>query len=187
MRINIFINKQLSLILLLGAGCRTLFLARARNKSCAEPLHRSMATQRFSHTATRHAKKQTPFAGGRTLFLARARNKSCAEPLRRSMAAQRFSHTATRHAKKQTPFAGGRTLFLARARNKSCAEPLRRLITAQRFSHTATRHAKKQTPFGGVCFFGAGGRTRTGTVSLPVDFESTTSANSITPACNAFL
>ena len=29
---------------------------------------------------------------------------------------------------------------------------------------------------------GAGGRTRTGTVSLPVDFESTTSANSITPA-----
>ena len=31
--------------------------------------------------------------------------------------------------------------------------------------------------------FGAGGRTRTGTVSPPVDFESTTSANSITPAC----
>lgn len=31
-------------------------------------------------------------------------------------------------------------------------------------------------------FLGAGGRTRTGTVSLPVDFESTTSANSITPA-----
>ena len=31
---------------------------------------------------------------------------------------------------------------------------------------------------------GAGGRTRTGTVSPPVDFESTTSANSITPACN---
>ncbi len=30
--------------------------------------------------------------------------------------------------------------------------------------------------------FGAGGRTRTGTVSPPVDFESTTSANSITPA-----
>jgi len=31
-------------------------------------------------------------------------------------------------------------------------------------------------------FFYAGGRTRTGTVSPPVDFESTTSANSITPA-----
>ena len=30
--------------------------------------------------------------------------------------------------------------------------------------------------------YGAGGRTRTGTVSPPVDFESTTSANSITPA-----
>ena len=30
--------------------------------------------------------------------------------------------------------------------------------------------------------FGAGGRTRTGTVSLPTDFESVTSANSITPA-----
>ena len=29
---------------------------------------------------------------------------------------------------------------------------------------------------------GAGGRTRTGTVSPPVDFESTTSANSITSA-----
>lgn len=34
----------------------------------------------------------------------------------------------------------------------------------------------------GVHIHGAGGRTRTGTVSLPVDFESTTSANSITPA-----
>ena len=31
-------------------------------------------------------------------------------------------------------------------------------------------------------FFGAGDRTRTGTVSPPVDFESTTSTNSITPA-----
>ena len=34
----------------------------------------------------------------------------------------------------------------------------------------------------GFFCFGAGGRTRTGTVSPPVDFESTTSANSITPA-----
>ena len=33
---------------------------------------------------------------------------------------------------------------------------------------------------------GAGGRTRTGTVSPPVDFESTTSANSITPAQKCF-
>ena len=30
--------------------------------------------------------------------------------------------------------------------------------------------------------FGAGDRTRTGTLSLAVDFESTTSTNSITPA-----
>ena len=39
-------------------------------------------------------------------------------------------------------------------------------------------------------FCGAGGRTRTGTLSPAVDFESTTSANSITPACdfyNAYL
>ena len=34
----------------------------------------------------------------------------------------------------------------------------------------------------GICFFGAGDRTRTGTLSLAVDFESTTSTNSITPA-----
>ena len=34
----------------------------------------------------------------------------------------------------------------------------------------------------GICFFGAGGRTRTGTLSPAVDFESTTSTNSITPA-----
>ena len=32
-------------------------------------------------------------------------------------------------------------------------------------------------------FIGAGDRTRTGTLSLAVDFESTTSTNSITPAC----
>lgn len=33
-----------------------------------------------------------------------------------------------------------------------------------------------------MCNLGAGGRTRTGTPSLAVDFESTTSTNSITPA-----
>ncbi len=33
--------------------------------------------------------------------------------------------------------------------------------------------------------FGAGGRGRTDTVSLPLDFESSTSANSITPAYDA--
>src|SRR5574344_278234 len=40
---------------------------------------------------------------------------------------------------------------------------------------------KKSTPQG-VLFSGAGGRTRTGTLSPAVDFESTTSTNSITPA-----
>ena len=34
--------------------------------------------------------------------------------------------------------------------------------------------------------FGAGGRTRTGTPSLAVDFESTTSTNSITPASRCY-
>ena len=42
---------------------------------------------------------------------------------------------------------------------------------------------KRQPPVKGDCLFvGAGGRTRTGTMSPSVDFESTTSTNSITPA-----
>ena len=41
---------------------------------------------------------------------------------------------------------------------------------------------KKMRVFSKILSFGAEGRTRTGTVSLPVDFESTTSANSITSA-----
>ena len=44
----------------LFAGGRTLFLARARNKSCAEPLRRLITAQRFSHTATRHKTKKHP-------------------------------------------------------------------------------------------------------------------------------
>ena len=47
---------------------------------------------------------------------------------------------------------------------------------------TGHRNHKKRQPKRLSYFYGAGGRTRTGTVSLPVDFESTTSANSITPA-----
>ncbi len=48
-------------------------------------------------------------------------------------------------------------------------------------------HKKKSEPFtnkviGSDFAFGAGDRGRTGTVSLPLDFESSTSANSITPA-----
>ena len=43
------------------------------------------------------------------------------------------------------------------------------------------RRRKKRAPIR-VLFFGAGDRTRTGTLSPAVDFESTTSTNSITPA-----
>ena len=38
-----------------------------------------------------------------------------------------------------------------------------------------------------LSYVGAGGRGRTDTVSLPRDFESRTSANSITPAQIAYL
>ena len=41
---------------------------------------------------------------------------------------------------------------------------------------------KKQALDTRTCFHGAGDRGRTGTVSLPPDFESGTSANSIIPA-----
>ena len=41
---------------------------------------------------------------------------------------------------------------------------------------------KKDMTYGRVFLFGAGDRTRTGTLSPAVDFESTTSTNSITPA-----
>ena len=37
------------------------------------------------------------------------------------------------------------------------------------------RHSKKADTPMGICFFGAGDRTRTGTLSPAVDFESTTS------------
>ena len=45
------------------------------------------------------------------------------------------------------------------------------------------RHQKKtQPPKKGLCFLGAGGGGRTRTVSPPKDFESSSSANSNTPA-----
>ena len=40
---------------------------------------------------------------------------------------------------------------------------------------TSAHSAKKQIPGSGICFFGAGDRTRTGTPSLAADFESATS------------
>ena len=44
------------------------------------------------------------------------------------------------------------------------------------------RHQKIREEQVPLSFFGAGDRGRTDTVSLPLDFESSTSANSITPA-----
>ena len=44
------------------------------------------------------------------------------------------------------------------------------------------RVIKYGIPRWGIPYFGAGDRTRTGTLSPAVDFESTTSTNSITPA-----
>ena len=53
---------------------------------------------------------------------------------------------------------------------------------APRFSLWA-RTMQKSSPTQRVeLLFGTGGRTRTDTISLPMDFESITSANSITPA-----
>ena len=50
---------------------------------------------------------------------------------------------------------------------------------SKRLSHSLSKKLLTQP-----LLFGAGDRGRTDTVSLPLDFESSTSANSITPACN---
>ena len=47
------------------------------------------------------------------------------------------------------------------------------------------RHQKEKASKSLPSLFGAGDRGRTDTVSLPLDFESSTSANSITPAYNS--
>ena len=53
----------------------------------------------------------------------------------------------------------------------------------RRFDPYSLKTEKKRTYTITVgSLFGAGDRGRTGTVSLPLDFESSTSANSITPA-----
>ncbi len=46
---------------------------------------------------------------------------------------------------------------------------------------------KKEGHPKGIPLFGAGGGTRTHTMSPPTDFESVTSTNSITPACNSVI
>ena len=83
--------------------------------------------------------------------------------------------------------AGGRTSGCFAAAHSSAFQSVfavARLLGASRIEPPVLvrRHKNKQTPHRGVCLFGAGGRTRTGTLSLAVDFESTTSTNSITPA-----
>ena len=60
-----------------------------------------------------------------------------------------------------------------------CFAPTRRSGRAFE-SHSITQ---KQPPPKGTAAFGAGGGTRTHTMSPSTDFESVTSTNSITPAC----
>ena len=79
--------------------------------------------------------------------------------------------------------AGGGTLLSLRKRAAGTfaaeAAALRRHL---RSSFLVPRLQKRGYPMG-TPSFGAGGGTRTHTVSPPTDFESVTSANSITPAC----
>lgn len=60
------------------------------------------------------------------------------------------------------------------------------LVVKQRQKRMRTL-IKKQALDTRTRFHGAGDRGRTGTVSLPSDFESDTSANSITPAHNIMI
>lgn len=60
------------------------------------------------------------------------------------------------------------------------------LVVKQRQKRMRTL-IKKQALDTRTRFHGAGDRGRTGTVSLPSDFESDTSANSITPAHNTMI
>lgn len=60
------------------------------------------------------------------------------------------------------------------------------LVVKQRQKRMRTL-IKKQALDTRTCSPGAGDRGRTGTVSLPSDFESDTSANSITPAHNIMI
>ncbi len=88
--------------------------------------------------------------------------------------------------------AGGRTLrsshsrlALRASRLRAFAAPPRKTIRRIVFiSRLRVRLNKRPKGCTQDCVhpFGAGGRTRTDTVSLPTDFESVTSANSITPA-----
>ena len=65
--------------------------------------------------------------------------------------------------------------------NKSQLSEIVNFLTIIGETQLLTQKKRLDTPVSSL-LTGAGGRTRTGTVSPPVDFESTTSANSITPA-----
>ncbi len=101
----------------LSAGGRTLFLARARNKSCAEPLRRSMATQRFSHTATRYKTKKHPVCRW-PYFVSRSRSKQklrrTTSPLYGGSAFLAYGHAA---CKKTDPVCRC-PYFVSRSRSK---------------------------------------------------------------------
>ena len=66
----------------------------------------------------------------------------------------------------------------------SCTFTLRtpQMLTHLNGSPISSILTNKGEAYASPLFVGAGGRGRTDTVSLPLDFESSTSANSITPA-----
>ena len=84
------------------------------------------------------------------------------------------------------PRGGGRILVAARrASNANLFASLAREDRLAIFAKGSAsyRHQKREgSTSWNLLFFGAGDRGRTDTVSLPLDFESSTSANSITPA-----
>ena len=61
-----------------------------------------------------------------------------------------------------------------RAEREAC----RQVLTVENWEQK-----ERHRPLVYASLFGAGDRGRTDTVSLPLDFESSTSAKSITPAC----
>ena len=82
------------------------------------------------------------------------------------------------HRRKCVPVTGLDLHFVPEGQNEGAARssPRRRRSSAPQLDGFSSAHdAKKQIPGSGICFFGAGDRTRTGTPSLAADFESATS------------
>ncbi len=91
--------------------------------------------------------------------------------------------TISKHkATARRPFGGRKSV----GRNKSLVVFLSKKFRKHRHNPKNWQKERTQSSIRFVSMiaslFGAGGRTRTGTPSLAVDFESTTSTNSITPA-----